>query len=499
MKTKKSILNFITDVIPLLIVSVLGIFKLKLFIQVLGDETLGLYQLFSQIMVYIALVDGGLTSAVLYALYKPNAKKDHKKMNQILVASKKTFNIIGIAIFSIAFIVSFFIKFFIKDCTFDTSYLMLVFLLFSLSNVVSYFFVPYQVLLEVKEKKYVSNLCLQIGQIMLSVLEIVMLLKGFSFVSILIMHAIVKLISNVAIGIICRKQIKEINFKSENPDYKFTKQIKDLLIHKINGLIGSNIDILIISSFLGLESVAIYSVYNYIVNMIKNILGKISSSIIAIIGNKNEEDKDGAFHIYLELNSLLFLIAIVICVPLLLAINSFINIWYEQSIATSSLVALSFCGLLFFFIIKLSTTTFVTSTGLFKETKKCAFADMFINLILSLILVHYLGIAGVLIATVISTFVSEYVMKTIVLYKHVFKKDVISYFISNVKYFVITVIDLLIGLGIIRLFTITNIFNWFIIFAIYTIINFIIIAFVFYLLGSLKSLDRFKKLLKRGA
>ena len=124
MKTKKSILNFITDVIPLLIVSVLGIFKLKLFIEYLGDETLGLYQLFSQIMVYIALVDGGLTSAVLYALYKPNAKKDHKKMNQILVASKKTFNIIGIAIFSIAFIVSFFIKFFIKDCTFDISYLM---------------------------------------------------------------------------------------------------------------------------------------------------------------------------------------------------------------------------------------------------------------------------------------------------------------------------------------------------------------------------------------
>mgnify|MGYP007120014256 CR=1 FL=1 len=65
-KLKKVLLNFSTDVIPLVIVSILGIFKLKLFVDILGNETLGLYQLFSQIMVYVALVDGGLSSAVLY-------------------------------------------------------------------------------------------------------------------------------------------------------------------------------------------------------------------------------------------------------------------------------------------------------------------------------------------------------------------------------------------------------------------------------------------------
>ena len=70
MKTKKTLLNFITDVVPLLIISILGIYKIKLFIKVFGDETLGLYQLFSQVMVYVALVDGGLSNAVLFSLYK---------------------------------------------------------------------------------------------------------------------------------------------------------------------------------------------------------------------------------------------------------------------------------------------------------------------------------------------------------------------------------------------------------------------------------------------
>ena len=158
MKTKKTAINFITDTIPLLIVSILGIFKFKLFIQVLGNETLGLYQLFSQIMVYVALVDGGLSSAVLFSLYKPNAEGNKQKFNAILAGAYKTFSKIGIAVFGIAFIISFAVPFIIKDATFDYWYIVLTFLLFSLSNVVGYFFVPYNCLLEVKEKKYIMHL-----------------------------------------------------------------------------------------------------------------------------------------------------------------------------------------------------------------------------------------------------------------------------------------------------------------------------------------------------
>ena len=115
MKTKKTILIFITDIIPLLVVSFLGIFKFKLFLQILGSETLGLYQLFTQIMIYVALVDGGLSSAVLYSLYKPNTEGDKKKFNALLAGAYKRFSQIGIAGFGIAFIVSFFVPFLIKD------------------------------------------------------------------------------------------------------------------------------------------------------------------------------------------------------------------------------------------------------------------------------------------------------------------------------------------------------------------------------------------------
>lgn len=498
MKTKKTALNMITDTIPLIIVSILGIFKVKLFIQTLGNETLGLYQLFSNIMIYVALVDGGLASAVLFSLYKPNASGDRQKFNSILSGAFKVFSKIGMLVFGIASIVSLFVILLIKDCTFSYWYVVISFILFSLSNVVGYFFVPYKCLLEVKEKKYLYNLTSQIGQIALSVLEIVMLLLGFNFYSILLMHAIVKLLSHLTEVYICKKEFPEVNIFEKEKDYEFKKHINSLIFHKINGLIGSNIDTLIISSFLGLGYVAIYSTYNYIINMLKNILGKLSSSMTAIVGNYLVSSKEKMYNLYMEFNSMLFYIAIIVCTPLSLAINGFINLFYEGTIATSFSIAISFVLILFMFIIKLDTTMFVSAGGLYKETKYCAMVDTIINLVLSLILIHIIGISGVLFATAISVFIAEYILKTIVVHKNIFNNTPKDYFIKNIKFFVLYIIDLLIGYKIISFFNINSLLIWFIVFACFTIVNALLVLGIFKVMKESDFIKRFKILLKKS-
>lgn len=498
MRTKKTFLNLMSEVIPLIIVSILGIFKLKIFLQVLGDETLGLYQLFSQIMVYVTVVDGGLSSAVLYALYKPNVEKNDKEISEILSGAYKVFNIIGALVFGIAAIAAFIVPFLIKENTFDYSYIVLTFILFSLSNVVAYFFVPYRTLYEVKEKKYVVSLCTQIGQIIQSILEIVLLLCGWNFISVLVMHSIVKLLSNVAIYLFYKKQFPQYSVNEKNKNTKFTKQIKDLLVHKINGLVGYNIDILIISKLLGLASVAIYSTYNYIVNMLRQILDKISGSMLAIIGNSLNESKNKSREIFYELNSMVYFIAIIICVPLTFALDSFIDIWYEGEILTSFGIAVAFSIYLFGFIIKIPIITYVSAAGLFKETKKCALTDTVINLVLSLVLVWKLGIPGVVIATAFSVFVAEYIMKNVIVHKHVFNESVMPFYINNIKFIVIFLIDLLLTGVLFNYLTITSIFAWFAIYIVYFVINSVIIYLIFRLFGESKFIKRVKYIIKRA-
>ena len=490
MKTKKTALNMITDVIPLLIISLLGIFKVKLFIQYLGQETMGLYNLFSNIMIYVSLVDGGLSTAVLYSLYKPNSEGNNKKVSELLSGALQTFAKIGMIVFGIAFIVSFFVIFFIKNCTFDYFYIVLTFLLFSLSNVIAYFFVPYKELLEVKEKKYVYNLTNQIGQITLSVLEIVMLITGFKFGYILLMHSLVKLITRLYEAHLCKKMFPEVNVRNKTKDFSFKKHLHSLMFHKINGLIGSNIDTVIISSLLGLKYVAIYSTYSYIITMLKNILGKLSSSMTAIVGNALVKSKEKMYDLYLEFDSLLFYVAIIVCTPLIISINGFIDIFYEKEIATSFLIALSFSLILFMFIVKLDTTMFVSAGGLYKETKHCAITDTILNLILSLTLVHFIGISGVLFATAFSVFIAEYILKTIVVHKNIFKRSASTYFLKNIKFYIIFILDLLLGIYLHSLFNISSLLIWFVYFIIYTLINALLILLIFKILNESEFLNR---------
>lgn len=498
MKTKKTIINYLTDIIPLMIISVLGIFKIKIFIQELGDETLGLYQLFSQIMIYIALVDGGLSSAVLHSLYKPNTENDKNKINQIISAAFKIFSLIGGVIFLIAAIIAFAVPLFIKDYSFPYMYIVVAFFLFSLSNVIGYFFVPINAFLEVKGKKYITNLSLQIGQIVQSVLEIVLLLCGCSFFIILIMHSVIKILSNIVISICFRKKYKEYTLTSKEKDFSFVKKVKDLIFHKINGLVSSNIDVIIISRVLGLASVAIYSTYFYIINMLKSILGKLSSSMLAIVGNEIAKNKSKVYNIFLEINSIMFFIGTIICIPLFFALDSFIDIWYEGEIKTSIFISFACVTYLFCFLIKETVAMFVNAAGLFKETKICALCDTIINLSLSILLVFKLGISGVLFATAFSILVAEYVMKNFVLHKHTFQKKVSKFYLNGLKLFSITIVDLIIGVLIFKNIQVNNIFSWFGIFFVYTLLNAVFVTICYKLIGETKIFRRVKYIFKRG-
>ena len=143
MRTKKAIINFITDALPQVIILLLGIVKIKLFINILGQTKLGLYQLYGQIVAYLVLVEGGIGSALLYRLYKPVHDKDDEKINQIMSAAKKIFNIVGFLILGIGLVLSFFVIFFVKDRAGVTNgYIQITFILYLISQAIYYFSIP---------------------------------------------------------------------------------------------------------------------------------------------------------------------------------------------------------------------------------------------------------------------------------------------------------------------------------------------------------------------
>ncbi len=498
MRTKRTILNFLTDVFPQLLIAFLGIYKSKLFLNFLGEEQLGLYQLYAQVVAYLVLIEGGIGSAILFRLYEPLAKKDSKKINTIMSTARYLFRIIGILILIVGVMIAFNVGLLVHSNTIQLGFIQLTFFFYLISQSVLYFTMPERMLFDADQKRYIPNLIFQITTVLKSIIEIVIVLVGGDLLAIVISLLVTSILSNVILVVASKKQYSNLDYHAKK-DFTVLKDVKHLFINTIGNLITNNIDILIVTKVIGLGSVVIYTAYNYIVESLRQIIDKLTGATMSSVANLLVNDKEKSYDVFLEFNSFCFYVAGILCVPLLFALNPFIDIWYEGKIATTLSLSFLFSASLYYQIVRTPLKVYTLASGMFEKVKKYVILECIINLSLSLLLVHFLGIAGVLIATLISFIIADYIPKSITIHRELLKKSIHKYQFNNLKYIVITILSVLI-FYVINQFEYTSILVWFCYSCVIFILNFMIVTGYFYLNHDLKFIDRFglKKFLKRS-
>ena len=80
-----------------------------------------------------------------------------------------------------------------------------------------------------------------------------------------------------------------------------------------------------------------------------------------------------------------------------------------------------------------------TTSGIFHEDRYAPFFEAAVNLVVSIILVQYIGITGVFIGTLISALVVPFWITPYLVYKKVFHKPVSHYFLKYIFYVAIGV------------------------------------------------------------
>ena len=264
MRTRNSLYNLLSDVIPQIIIILISFFRVKIFLNYMGSDNLGVYQLYGQILSYLSLAELGLTGAAMYFLYKPISENNYKKINALLSGVKKTFQYILTVMFVIGIILSLNISFFFKDTNFSNAFLMITFIIAFLTNILGYFTTPYVVMFDSSQEKYKYVLHTQILLIARHLLQIVLIIIFKSLLVILIVELLFAIFQNIIIRFLFKRNYPKVKFTKER-DYSFWSKTKELIPHRIGTLVANNIDVIIISKFLGLTSVVIYNCYYYFI------------------------------------------------------------------------------------------------------------------------------------------------------------------------------------------------------------------------------------------
>lgn len=442
-RTENSIINSAMSIVTQVLTVVLNFAVKTVFIKMLNDEYLGVNGLFTNIITMLSLADLGIGIAIPYSLYKPLAKKDEHKINVLMNFYKKVYTIIGIAVLLIGLSLTPFLGLIIKDIPKNVPHLSLIYILFVIHSASSYFFVYKKFLIDSDQKGYITSRIIFTFSTLLSIIQIILLVTTKNYILFLLSSIILVIIQNIYISSKANKLYpfikNKIDEKLEKEDMEgIKKNVSSLFIYKVGTVIMNGTDNIIISKFIGLIIVGFYSNYVLIINSITTVLNQIFNAITSSIGNLVvTTNKKRSKEVYDNLNFANFWLYALFGVCIIVLINPFINIWIGKKYVMG--FSIVFLLVLNFYVLGMQSVTnsFRNAYGLFWIAKYRPIIMVIINIVISVVLVQFIGIEGVLIGTLISRLVTTAWLDPYIVHKYGFEISPKSYYIDYLKYLVI--------------------------------------------------------------
>ena len=183
-KGKRIIKIFGYGVISQVVTLLLGIIIPKLMIVSYGSEVNGLLSSIRQVFVYVALLEAGIGTASLQALYAPVALGDNKRICEIMAATsayyKRTGVLYGIAVIGLAIFYPIIVK---SDI--PVMVVVAVILFQGASGVINYFFQgKFTILLRVDGRGYITTNLNTIVSVISKLVQIGLILMGFNVIAV---------------------------------------------------------------------------------------------------------------------------------------------------------------------------------------------------------------------------------------------------------------------------------------------------------------------------
>lgn len=436
-RTYYSIKNSAIASIAQLISVLLSFVTRTIFITKLGAEYLGVNGLFSNVLMMLSLAEMGVGTAIIYALYKPLAENDERTTSALMNLYGRLYKIIGTFILIVGLSIVPFLNNLIKD---DASIpnLEVIYIIFLANSVISYFYAYKGSIILADQKGYINNLNTTYFLVAQNIVQIMIIAMTSNYYLYLITQFFFTFASNIVISIKADKLYSYLKKnKSEELDYmqkkNIYKNVLAMMSSKLGSVIVNGTDNLLISAFIGVYSVGLYSNYKLIVNTVKTLFSQTISAITASVGNLTAiENKQKAIGVYNKVYFINFFISFIGAASLFNLINPFVSIWIgSRYLLSSSIVAIIVVN---FYIIQMRQPAqmFINTFGLFWHIKWKAIVEAIVNLIVSLFFVSTLklGIVGILMGTFISNLATSVWWEPYVAFKYGLMLPVKSYYKS---------------------------------------------------------------------
>lgn len=400
MRTRKALGNLSANLGLQFVTALSGFIVPLLLIKHYGSEVNGLIGSIKQFMGYLALVEAGVGAATIAALYGPLGKNDHCAVNSILAATRGVYRKSGIA-FGFCVVILAVAYPYILIGQGEPLTMSILIVIIGGGSLLEYFVIgQYRALLTASQKNYLISNVQSIATACNTLVSSMLILGNANVEVVQVVATSIFASRVVLVRHFALKHFPDLDFRAR-PDYPAISQRWSALMHQVVGVVVFNSPVVIITLFCGLREVSVYLVYGMIMGAITGLLGAFSSGLLGGFGELIAGGDRGTLaqaysnyqYIFFALTNWVFSSAALLLIPFVAIYSAgFSDAEYvrPELAAAFLLIALANC-------LRIPPMTLVVAAGHFSQTMWRAVIEALVSLTASLVLVHTMGVLGVLI------------------------------------------------------------------------------------------------------
>lgn len=446
MRSEKSLKNVIFGWGMQVVIIVLGFVCRTFFIDILGSEYLGLSGLFANILTMLSLAELGIGTAIIFSLYKPIAEKNREQIIALMNFYQKFYRAVGCFVLVVGTALTPLLPYLIKEMP-DIPYISFIYLMYVVNTGISYFYSYKSAFVNANQENFLVSLNHGICYTIMVIIQMAVLVITRNFIAYFSIQIVATLVENIIISHIANNRYPFLRSKEK---YKIDKntshQIKvntlAMIGHNVGTIVMGSTDNLIISKFVGIIEVGLYSNYLMIINSVNTVLTQAFTAITSSVGNLlilgEDKQKEDTFYMIFFVNFWLYGFC---AIAILCLSNPFIELWVGEEYLYVMPIVVVLAAKFYCTGIRMGCNTFKSAAGLYMQDVYKPYIEVVVNIVLSLILVKHMGILGVFLGTLITTLLVATWIEPVILFKYEFGKRPWKYFAKYIWYAAVTVVS----------------------------------------------------------
>lgn len=449
MRTEKALKNMITSFTAYLFLFGVGIIVRRLLLSNFDIELVAYDGLLHDIFSYITLADLGMDTLFTYRLYKAFADDDSNRLVKLVSMYRMMFLILGFFVLVVCAVLFFLLPSIFAGKVNYWYYFNIMFVLYGLQTVCSYFFGYWRPVLAAAQMEYKAVRIETVMSFLAIIAKVIVLLTTRDYIFYLFLSVGCTITSYILITVFSKREFK--NLKLSHVSFKDFKEegmiseCKEIIAIKAGSTVTWSSSNLLITLLINTSMAAFYYNYAMIGSTLYDAVMKLINPMTASIADMvYKDDKKASYDFYQLIDVAFFFLASIVLCGFVCCFQGAIALFFGEQYLLPILFVVIY-GIEYYVVTRSDLVRcFRSCFGDFHVERKYTIIGAIAGIFASIALAKPLGVAGVaagIIVSVIFTWQGRFE----IVFKNFFNISIKDAWIKELKLFAVALFEMVIA------------------------------------------------------